>query len=61
MPINKAWHAAHPLPPRATFEQRAAWHLEHAEVCGCRPIPARLAEALRASGRLSGASEHRDG
>lgn len=34
--INKEWHAAHRMPPHPTRQQRAAWHFEHAESCGCR-------------------------
>jgi hypothetical protein len=37
--MNAAWHSKHPIPPRATLAQRAAWHLAHAKHCGCRPIP----------------------
>jgi hypothetical protein len=39
MPINRAWHDANRMPKNATKEQRLAWHLEHAKVCGCRPMP----------------------
>jgi len=41
-PINAAWHDAHPMPRRATLEQRVAWHVAHRGRCGCRPIPASL-------------------
>ncbi|MDO8187683.1 hypothetical protein Q5424_14175 [Conexibacter sp. JD483] len=44
--MNREWHAAHPMPERATFEQRVAWHREHAEACGCRRPPARIAAIL---------------
>ncbi len=50
MPINAEWHLAHRMPQNATFEARAAWHLDHAEHCGCRPIPAKLAEQMRERG-----------
>jgi hypothetical protein len=25
-PMNKAWHTAHPMPEKASIEQRIAWH-----------------------------------
>ena len=48
MAMNASWHKAHPMPRNPTDEQRTAWHVEHAKECGCRPIPPRLAEKLRA-------------
>jgi hypothetical protein len=50
MPINAAWHHKHPMPKRPTVEQRVAWHVAHAEHCGCRAISPKLA-ALIASTR----------
>ena len=44
--MNRDWHAAHPMPEHATFEQRVAWHREHAEACGCRRPPAEIAAIL---------------
>jgi hypothetical protein len=48
MSVNADWHAANPMPAHPTFEQRVAWHGEHAVACGCREPPpdiaARLAE-----------------
>jgi hypothetical protein len=41
------------MPPRASFEQRAQWHLEHREACGCREIPAKLAAEMRERGMLA--------
>ena len=52
MPINAEWHTSHRMPPNATFEARAAWHLEHVKQCDCRPIPAKLAEQMRERGLL---------
>ena len=46
MPINGAWHKEHRMPKNASLEQRIEWHKEHARACGCRPIPARLAEEM---------------
>jgi hypothetical protein len=48
MPLNKAWHAAHRMPKRATLEQRVAWHREHQVACACRPVPATLRQRLAA-------------
>jgi hypothetical protein len=42
MKPNKDWHLTHRMPENPTLEQRVAWHLEHAEKCGCREIPANL-------------------
>ena len=46
--INRGWHLAHPMPPRATREQRIEWHLEHSQNCSCRPVPAGLAADVEA-------------
>ncbi len=40
--LNAQWHQAHPMPPKATLDQRIAWHVEHQENCSCRPVPAKL-------------------
>jgi hypothetical protein len=48
---NKAWHAAHRMPAKQTLEQRIAWHREHAEQCGCRPIPPSLQKLIRMKAR----------
>jgi hypothetical protein len=34
--INKEWHLANKMPPKATLEQRAKWHKEHLKHCACR-------------------------
>lgn len=47
MAINAEWHARHPMPTRATMQQRAKWHIEHAKQCACRPIPATVESYLR--------------
>jgi hypothetical protein len=52
MRVNSQWHADHRRPPNATFEERARWHFEHRDSCGCRPIPVRLAEQMRERGML---------
>jgi hypothetical protein len=37
--INAPWHRTHRMPPRASLDERVAWHLAHAWACGCRDIP----------------------
>jgi hypothetical protein len=32
--LNAAWHMKHKMPPKATLDQRVAWHLEHQKQCG---------------------------
>lgn len=46
MKINAEWHLANPMPPRATLEQRIAWHLAHQQHCQCRGMPKKLADEL---------------
>lgn len=36
---NREWHEAHRLDPKAKLDERIAWHLEHAQLCGCRDMP----------------------
>lgn len=47
--INKEWHLAHKMPKNATLKQRIAWHEQHVKHCGCREMPASIAEAIAAS------------
>ena len=47
MSINAGWHKSHPMPPRATMDQRVDWHLGHSKACGCRAIPATVLEELK--------------
>lgn len=49
--LDATWHRHHPMPPRATLEQRIAWHQAHVHACGCRPMPASLVAAARALAR----------
>ena len=49
--VNARWHAAHPMPPKATLDQRVRWHLAHAKACGCRPMPATVVAALKPGAR----------
>ena len=46
MKLNTEWHRAHPMPPKATFEERVEWHREHLRECGCRKPPADIADVL---------------
>lgn len=46
MNLNAEWHRAHPMPPKATFEERVAWHREHVRECGCRQPPPDIAARL---------------
>ena len=46
MKLNADWHRAHPITPKATFEQRVAWHREHERECGCRKPPPAIAVIL---------------
>jgi hypothetical protein len=49
--LNAAWHKQHPMPPRATLEQRIRWHVQHARHCACRPIPEKLKVEIRRRSR----------
>jgi hypothetical protein len=40
--MNKDWHRLHPMPPKATREQRVVWHAAHAKACACRSVPESL-------------------
>jgi hypothetical protein len=44
--LNAEWHLSHPMPPKATLEQRLEWHVEHAKHCGCREMPASIRAEL---------------
>lgn len=46
MALNATWHRAHPMPKNATWEQRVAWHREHARECGCRTPPPAIAQEI---------------
>ncbi|MDV3278561.1 MAG: hypothetical protein LYZ69_08905 [Nitrososphaerales archaeon] len=45
--MNTAWHKTNKMPKRATMEQRLEWHVEHADACGCRQMPARVRAELK--------------
>lgn len=40
--MNTPWHEQHPMPPKATLEQRIQWHREHQLQCACREVPKSL-------------------
>ena len=46
--LNREWHAEHAMPRNPTREQGVEWHAEHAAHCGCRDVPAGLADEVRA-------------
>ena len=48
--MNRAWHDAHVMPRNATLEQRLSWHLDHAQQCACRPIPASVLKVMTERG-----------
>lgn len=48
--INAEWHRAHIMPRNATDAQRAAWHYDHAQQCGCRAVTPSIAALLQAHG-----------
>ncbi len=46
--INAEWHRSHPMPPKATLDQRVEWHLEHQKECGCHPsLPHSIQQELQ--------------
>jgi hypothetical protein len=44
--MNKEWHRKNKMPKKATRAERLAWHLDHQQACGCRPIPMSLQPLL---------------
>ena len=44
--IDRTWHAENPMPKNPTLDQRIEWHLAHARVCECRPIPDSIASEI---------------
>ena len=48
--VNAQWHDEHVLGQGASMDRRVEWHLEHAEACGCRPVPATVAAELERRG-----------
>jgi hypothetical protein len=52
--LNAEWHRANRIPAKPTLDQRIAWHLAHAEACGCRKMPAGIVAELKQRGMLAG-------
>jgi len=48
--INSEWHREHRMPANATRAQRAAWHYEHAQHCGCRVLTPSITSLLVSEG-----------
>ncbi len=40
--LNKEWHLKHPMPAKATLDQRIEWHIAHAKHCSCRDMPEKI-------------------
>ncbi len=40
MQVNEQRHKSNPMPEHPSIEARIRWHAQHAQACGCRPIPA---------------------
>lgn len=45
---NRLWHEQNRMPQNPSDQQRIDWHLAHAKVCGCRPIPKGVLALMRA-------------
>ena len=45
--MNKPWHDEHPMPKKATLEQRIQWHVEHQKNCACREMPTAIQKAVK--------------
>jgi hypothetical protein len=45
--MNAEWHAQHVMPKNAKLPERIAWHRAHQKQCACRPIPAKVAAAMK--------------
>lgn len=50
MTINREWHLANRMPPKATLEERINWHLAHAANCDCREMPDSIRKEIEARG-----------
>ena len=47
---NRLWHEQNRMPKNPSDQQRIEWHLAHARVCSCRPIPKGVVDLMRARG-----------
>ena len=48
--LNKEWHLNHKMPKNPTDLQRAQWHREHAQHCGCRKPGPRILALMKEQG-----------
>jgi hypothetical protein len=48
---NRLWHEQNRMPKNPSDLQRIEWHLAHARVCSCRPIPKGVIALMRAHGK----------
>ena len=48
--INREWHETHRLDRKAKLDERIAWHIEHATICGCRDMPESIKAELTKRG-----------
>jgi hypothetical protein len=46
----RRWHEQNRMPKNPTAQQRVEWHLEHAQHCACRPIPAGVLTLIKELG-----------
>jgi hypothetical protein len=56
-PVNGQWHSQHRLDKGASLDERILWHLEHAQSCGCRPIPPKVLEEMQRRGLVFSAED----
>ncbi|MGA2528207.1 MAG: hypothetical protein ABSG36_03480 [Acidimicrobiales bacterium] len=55
--MNGQWHSQHRLDKGASLDERILWHLEHAQSCGCRPIPPKVLEEMQRRGLVFSAED----
>ncbi|MGA3351910.1 MAG: hypothetical protein ABSD85_01830 [Acidimicrobiales bacterium] len=48
--MNRPWHEQHRLEKGSSIDARVQWHLEHAEACGCRPVPPPVLDEMERRG-----------
>lgn len=49
--LNAEWHRQHPMPKKATIDERIEWHLQHLKHCQCRTdLPSKLKEEMKKRG-----------
>ena len=47
---NRRWHERNRMRQNPSDQQPIEWHLAHARVCSCRPIPKGVIALMRARG-----------